>query len=777
MFPPVAAVLCGTLGGLYFRGIPFFVFGPRWQLWVLAFLTLMLLLCFFVGLWSLRRRPGYVHVWKRGAGVRSRSDEGVRSQERVLVCSQAQLRYRFGRPLYCLGLVALFAVSFWNGHFRQEAERQYSKRQHAERQLSRMQRSERQLSKMQRSERQHAEVSPPQTPQTHLPAKSVFSPSPDQKVFMFLRVLDFPVEVVTKQGRRYQRMDCRLLSYSWDGYRQWSGREKLVVYVADDVEAKKVEVAEVANLSHATKISGEAKVSAATKEHNATKELGTTKEPWLPGDLFVTYSKAFSFREQNESKHAAARPFFEKREFDYGEYMADREFYYRSYVYNYKRIDGKLTIKERLLRLRVPLTANWGQQTTRQTSKRNTHTWVQQQVWQKNQQTAAQQQAQHPTAEQSNQQTAAQQQAQHPTAEQSNQQSAAQQQAQYPTAEQSNQQSAQRSERAGKLLAGICLGDRSGLEKEVRDRFNKTGAGHVLAVSGLHVGALYGSLVWILGIGGRLRERRRYRHTRKHRQPTQFAESAKPSLSKNELLLWQKLVLKTYSIKRGVWVHIPALILIWAYALVVGLSTSVVRAALMLTVYGIAKILGHRASGLNVLCIAALVLVIIEPKYLFDLGFQLSFTAVLSLILFFPLFRNMLSIRKVFPRYLWELFCCSLSVQIGTLWLTWGTFGTLPVYSLFCNMIIVPLATLILYSFLAYLIAFCSVYTLVLLRAITDFMHGLADVMDRVVNFFLSLPFSVIDYQPCLIEQLLILWCTLYLYCVLHHRERRLDSI
>ena len=69
-------------------------------------------------------------------------------------------------------------------------------------------------------------------------------------------------------------------------------------------------------------------------------------------------------------------------------------------------------------------------------------------------------------------------------------------------------------------------------------------------------------------------------------------------------------MLKTNSVRRGTWVHVPALVLIWMYAAVVGFSTSVMRAALMLTDYGVGKLLGYRAFGLNVLSIAALLLVV-----------------------------------------------------------------------------------------------------------------------------------------------------------------------
>ncbi|MFA7200869.1 MAG: ComEC/Rec2 family competence protein, partial [Bacteroidales bacterium] len=289
---------------------------------------------------------------------------------------------------------------------------------------------------------------------------------------------------------------------------------------------------------------------------------------------------------------------------------------------------------------------------------------------------------------------------------------------------------------------------------------------------GLHVGALYGSLVWLLGLWGKLWNERRYRRRGKVLLP----------------VLNRRYIYKTYSLRRGAWIHVPALLLIWAYAMVVGLSTSVVRAALMLTVYGISRLRGYRAFGLNVLSIAALVLVVWKPAYVLDLGFQLSFSAVLSLMLFFTIFRNLLSVRKTVLKYLWELFCASLAVQLGTLCLTWNAFGMVPLYSLFCNMLIIPLAALILYVFLGYLVLY-GVLSVVLGKgfvvplfgvvdgalgkgfvgvlqwafgAVIEAMHILADVLYKVVVFFDGLPYSPIEYAPNAIDLLLVLWCLAY---------------
>lgn len=478
-----------------------------------------------------------------------------------------------------------------------------------------------------------------------------------ERNILCLRVKEFPVPVVTASGRHYERMECRLVMYSPDGRRQIQGNENMLVYVAVDNMRKGYR-----------------------QDTMAAKPTGL-----LPGDVFMTRSRTFSFAGDSPAGASASAA----SSFDYPRYMARRGFYCRTYVYDYRRIQSELTLYERLRRLRVPLTAHWEGE-------------------------------------------------------------------------------------AGAILSGICLGDKSGLGKDVRERFNVAGASHILAVSGLHVGALYGSLVFVLGLPGRIREERRYKRRRR------ITVSAVPEYG--QIAAARSQILKTYSLSGGAWAHVVALLLIWSYAAVVGFSASVMRAALMLTIYGAGRVLGTRTHGLNVLSLAALILVIAKPMNLYDVGFQLSFTAVLSLMLFFPLFRNLLSVRNAIWKYLWELFCCSLSVQLGTTWLVAGTFGVIPLYGLLCNFFTIPFSTVILYGFLLYLVAMgvhavaglwgLPVLTLEnILKTVNLLLHYLAGILDKAVSLFSGLPYTPIRYRPDFIEQFLMLWCTGYLYFFLRERE------
>ena len=702
MFPPAAATILGTLGGLFFRelcpsrgqlfGSIFAEAGvgagttaaagdslvttvaaaaagegpavmtaaagegpagwTEWGLPVLFGITFLAVILFLAGLWILRKDRGYKHI-RTGMPV-------------VLVprfISRTQLRYRYGRSLYRVGLISLFCLAAWNGWLGSG------------------------------------------------PEGSVLPEG--EQLYICLKVIDFPTVITTAAGKRYQRMECSLFMYSPDGYQHIKGRENMVVYVADS-----------------------------TGPNGSSGNPVREPSSWRPGDILMTRCRSYPFRSiqsaerQQEtvpaqmrteapaqtSTEAPAQMRTDASAFDYATYMARRGFFRQAYVYQYRRGGERPTLADRLRRLRVPLTGRWKGE-------------------------------------------------------------------------------------AGALLSGICLGDRSGISREIRDRFTAAGAGHILAVSGLHVGVLYGSFVLLLGVPRRIREERRYRKSpsAKQTKPLATATAATTTATATiiataasvgppnpfEMRSRQLALYRIYSISRGAWVHIPALLLIWTYAAVVGFSASVVRAALMLSIYGVGKMCGHRTFGLNVLCITALILVVLRPVNLFDPGFQLSFSAVLGLMLFFPLFRNLLSTRNVILKYLWELFCCSLAVQAGTLWLSAGMFGVIPLYGLLCNFVVVPLCGVILYAFLAYLLLLGSFSLLSCaavsgtvigslavpvenaLEHITGGLHHLAGTLDVVVAFFAHLPGTPILFQPGPAGQLLMFMGAGILYFLL----RRISEI
>jgi ComEC/Rec2-related protein len=244
---------------------------------------------------------------------------------------------------------------------------------------------------------------------------------------------------------------------------------------------------------------------------------------------------------------------------------------------------------------------------------------------------------------------------------------------------------------AGALLSGICLGYKAQMDRGTRENFTNTGVAHVLAVSGLHVGVLYATLLFLLGLPARWKVERRYRRKTGSRFRQMAGRVPIGADCRMEAVV---------PVGRGR--YVGALALIWVYAAIVGFSASVARAATMLTVHGVGKMLGCRSSGLNALAVSALIMVIIKPMSLMDAGFQLSYCAVASLLILFPLLRNILSPKNQILKYLWEMLCVTVTVQVGTVWLVYLIFGRVTLWGLLLNFAVVPLCSLILYAFTGY---------------------------------------------------------------------------
>ena len=200
------------------------------------------------------------------------------------------------------------------------------------------------------------------------------------------------------------------------------------------------------------------------------------------------------------------------------------------------------------------------------------------------------------------------------------------------------------------VIAAMALGDKSALDSNTRNSYSISGASHILAVSGLHVGIIFQLFIFLLG--GR---------------------------------------------KYSVYTIALSLISIWTYVFLIGLPASAVRAAIMLSAYSISLAFHRTGLPLNTLAAAYIFMLFISPLYLFELSFQLSFLAVASILLFFPPLYSLLTIRSRFVRWAWGLLCVSLAAQIGTLPVIVYYFGRISCYSLLTNYIAIPSATLILY--------------------------------------------------------------------------------
>ena len=250
------------------------------------------------------------------------------------------------------------------------------------------------------------------------------------------------------------------------------------------------------------------------------------------------------------------------------------------------------------------------------------------------------------------------------------------------------------------VVAAMTLGDKSQLTKELRDTYAVSGASHILALSGLHLGIIYTLLSLLLS-------RRR----------------------------WQVIS------------QVVIIVCIWLFVFLVGMSASVVRSAVMITVYALLS-LGHRDKmSVNTLAFAAIVMLLFNPKSLFDVGFQLSFMAVLAILLFYPLFESVWSQQFLFGhrlfRWLWTTLAVSCAAQIGVAPLIAYYFGRFSCYFLLTNLVVVPAATLILYLSLLVLLIPSLAYLLVYI----------VDALNQLLLWITMLPGASIEgLHPTLLQ-------------------------
>jgi competence protein ComEC len=197
------------------------------------------------------------------------------------------------------------------------------------------------------------------------------------------------------------------------------------------------------------------------------------------------------------------------------------------------------------------------------------------------------------------------------------------------------------------------------LDKHVQQSFSAAGAMHILAVSGLHTGIVWGLIVWLLTLGG----------------------LAKPLC---EQRVWQT-ILTTMT-----------LIALWAYAFVTGLSPSVMRSALMVTIVEVGWLFRRNVVGMNTLAAAAVIILLIRPLTLWSVSFQLSFAAVASLILVGSWLQQHTILRGKLWQYIGGLLIMSFAAQIGTLPLTLHYFGQTSNYFALTNLVVIPVAFVLL---------------------------------------------------------------------------------
>ncbi|HCE56229.1 MAG TPA: hypothetical protein DER09_00175 [Prolixibacteraceae bacterium] len=243
------------------------------------------------------------------------------------------------------------------------------------------------------------------------------------------------------------------------------------------------------------------------------------------------------------------------------------------------------------------------------------------------------------------------------------------------------------------ILSALTLGYSRELDPETRRVFSSSGAMHVLSVSGLHVAIIFAVINFLFGF-----------------------------LKRN---------------KHGRFVFTTTIIIIlWFYAFITGLSPSVLRATAMFSVYIIGENIHRKASIYNSLALTAFFLLLINPNSLFDIGFQLSYSALFGIVVIEPKLREYLNVKNRVLRYFVSLITVSVAAQIATFPLTSFYFSQFPTYFWLTNIFIIPA------------VAFLTPAGILLL--FVNHVPFVSDIISVTLNFTLKYSFKLLT----LIEQM-----------------------
>ncbi|MBL7763447.1 MAG: ComEC/Rec2 family competence protein, partial [Chitinophagaceae bacterium] len=278
------------------------------------------------------------------------------------------------------------------------------------------------------------------------------------------------------------------------------------------------------------------------------------------------------------------------------------------------------------------------------------------------------------------------------------------------------------------LAEALLIGYKDDLDKTLVQSYSNTGVVHIIAISGLHLGLIYWLLVNLL----------------------------KP-LQRKKSIQWLR----------------PVLIIagLWLFSLLAGAQPSVLRSAVMFTCIVIGEGLNRKASIYNSLAASAFLLLCYNPFWLWDVGFQLSYAAVLSIVIFMQPVYNWFFIQNKSLDFLWKMTAVTIAAQILTVPLSVFHFHQFPNYFLLTNFIAVPVSSLILLGeILLCIISFIPAAAIITGKIISGMIWFMNTWIERVE----ALPFSLWDgLQVNLTQTLMLLLATAFISYWLLEKQKK----
>lgn len=258
------------------------------------------------------------------------------------------------------------------------------------------------------------------------------------------------------------------------------------------------------------------------------------------------------------------------------------------------------------------------------------------------------------------------------------------------------------------FIQALLFGNKTNLTDEVHQQFKDFGILHVLAVSGMHVVLLFSTISYAL---------------------------KRMNLSRNTITI----------------VLVVFLIL---FTLMAGLSGSVVRASLMCLMTIIGSIANRRVHTINLLISSMLIILLFDPNYLFDVGFQLSYLAVFSIVYYYPIVQHYFTFKNVIANYFGQLVGISLVAQLGVLPLSIFYFNQIPLLFLLGNVIAIPLTNFLLCAwFVQMILSLLSVNLVAFFTPIFSWFSNFCfDTLTNLSGLFTS---KSVDFELSAIQTIL----------------------
>jgi len=262
------------------------------------------------------------------------------------------------------------------------------------------------------------------------------------------------------------------------------------------------------------------------------------------------------------------------------------------------------------------------------------------------------------------------------------------------------------------LAEALLVGYKDDLDKTLLQSYSNTGVVHIIAISGMHMGLIY----WLLNIAlGPLKKRKQ----------TKWLAAA---------------------------ITIAGL---WLFSLLAGGGPSILRSAVMFTCIVIGETAARKTFIYNSLAASAFILLCINPFWLWDAGFQLSYAAVLSIVIFMKPIYDWFYFKNKLVDNVWKLVAVSLAAQVLTTPVSIFHFHQFPVYFLCTNLLAVPLSSLIVLLE----ISLCAVSIMPAVASFTGVaLFRLINLMNGFIKYMEDMPFSLLNNLQINIFQVLLLY-------------------